>query len=104
MEPMFEDIMSGGYKLEEATKDIGSHRTVFQISLQPTMMLKLGKNGSENPQLNQEGRGKMEAAWFTCDKCGYADDTDKRFTYPSEGGLVCIFCKPEGKQEGKKVL
>ena len=52
MEPMFEDIMSGGYKLEEATKDIGSHRTVFQISLQPTMMLKLGKNGSEYPQLN----------------------------------------------------
>lgn len=52
MEPMFEDIMSGNYKLEEATKDIGSHRIVFKISLQPTMMLKLGNQGTKNPELN----------------------------------------------------
>jgi len=52
MEPLFEDIISGNYKLEEATKDIGSHRTVFQISVQPTMMLKLGNHGSQNPLMN----------------------------------------------------
>ena len=36
-----------------------------------------------------------ETNWFTCDRCGYEDDTDKRFTYPSADTIVCIFCKPE---------
>jgi len=51
MEPMFEDIMAGRYKLEDLTMDIGTHRTVFSISLLPTMALRLDKN-TKDPSMN----------------------------------------------------
>jgi len=51
MEPMFEDIMEGRYQLEDLTKDIGSHRTVFSISLLPTMAMRMDKY-TKDPNLN----------------------------------------------------
>ena len=47
MEPLFEDIMAGRYQLEDVTTDIGTHRTVFSISLLPTMALKLDKHTND---------------------------------------------------------
>lgn len=51
VEPLLESIASGQYQLEDATMDVGTHRTVFQISLQPTMLLKLDSYTSD-PKLN----------------------------------------------------
>ena len=49
------------------------------------------------------GKQIDETNWFTCDRCGYEDDTDRRFTYPSAETIVCIFCKPE-RGNSKKAL
>lgn len=51
VQPMFDDIMSGQYKLEDLTMDVGTYRTVFSIALQPTMASKLDKH-TKNPERN----------------------------------------------------
>lgn len=59
IEPLLESITSGQYKLEDATMEIGSHRIVFEICIQPRQILKLDKHGDAeisgpfgNPNLN----------------------------------------------------
>lgn len=51
IEPMMESIMSGEYQLEDATKDIGTQRVVFKVSLQLRSMLRLD-NYTIDPQWN----------------------------------------------------
>ena len=52
-------------------------------------------NASNSGSEGVNGKQIDETNWFTCDRCGYEDDTDRRFTYPSAETIVCIFCKPE---------
>ena len=63
------------------------------------------KQGAECRDCSGSGAIAIEdSAWFTCDRCGYEDDTDKRFTYPSIEGLVCISCEPSRIKAVNKIV